>query len=108
MHWNEVRNDAKSFKQHKYGILGSLKHEASKEDCKGGMQYMAKMHELCIDRAQVGQNKDLNMLRWGLKDLGMQAYKLSHKQGNNAKHSKTLNKWMKWEHGNAKSSEMSC
>ena len=41
MHWNEVRNDAKSFKQHKYGMQGALKHEASKEDYKKDMQYMA-------------------------------------------------------------------
>ena len=53
--------------------------KASKEQHKGGMQYMAQMHELSMDRAQVGQNKDLNMLRWRLKYLGMQAYKLSHK-----------------------------
>ena len=44
-------------------MLGSLKLEASTEDCKGGMQYMAQRHELSMDRAQVGQNKDLNMLR---------------------------------------------
>ena len=41
----------------------SLKHGAIKEDYKGGMQYMAQMHELSMDRAQIGQNKDLNMLR---------------------------------------------
>ena len=65
-------------------MLGSLKHEASKEDYKGGMQYMAQMHELSMDRAQVGQNKDLSMLRRGPKGLGMQAHKLRHKQGNKA------------------------
>ena len=73
----------------------SLKHEASKEDYKGGMQYMAQMHEPIMDRAQIGLKKDQNMLRWGLKGLGMHAYKLSHKQGNNAQHSKALKEWMK-------------
>lgn len=47
--------------------------KASKEQHKWGMQHMAQMHELSMDRAQVGQNKDLNMLRWGPKGLGMQA-----------------------------------
>ena len=70
------------------------------------MQYMAQMHEPIMDRAQVGQNKDWNMLRWRFKDLGMQAYKLSQKLGNNAQHSKALKAWMKWEHGIAISSEM--
>ena len=45
---------------------------------------MAQMHELSMDRAQVGQNKDLNMLRRGLKGPGMQAYELRHKLGNDA------------------------
>ena len=61
-----------------------LRHEASKEDYKGDLQYMANMYEPIMDSALVGQNKNLNMLRWGLKDLGMQAYKLSHKLGNKA------------------------
>ena len=71
-------------------MLRSLKHEANKEDYKGGMQYMAQMHELSMDKAQVGQNTDLNMLRRGLKDLGMQAYKLRHKLGNNTQYSKAF------------------
>ena len=62
----------------------SLKYEASKEDYKGGMQYMAQMHELSMARVQLGLNKDHNMLRWRLKGLRMHACKLSHKQGNNA------------------------
>ena len=37
--------------------------EASKEDYKEGMQCMAQMHELSMDKAQVDQNKDPNMLR---------------------------------------------
>ena len=69
--------------------------KANKEDYKGGMQYMANKHELSMDRAQVGQNKDLNMLRWGLKDLGMQAYKLCHKLGNNAQPLEALKGWKK-------------
>ena len=51
---------------------------------------MANTHELSMNRAQVGQNKDLNMLRRGLKGLGMQAFELRHKLGNNAQHSKAL------------------
>ena len=62
----------------------SLRHKATKEDYSRDMQYMAQMHEPSMDRAWLGQNKDLNMLRWGLKYLGMQAYKLRHKLGNNA------------------------
>ena len=42
---------------------------------------MAQMIEPTIDRAQLGQNKDQNMLRWELKSLGMHAYTLAHKQG---------------------------
>ena len=64
--------------------------KANKEDYKEGMQYMAPMHELSMDRAQVGLNMDQNMLRWRLKDLGMQAYKLSHKLGNNTQHLKAF------------------
>ena len=45
---------------------------------------MAQMHEPITNRAQVGLNKDQNMLRWELKDLGKMAYMLGHKQGNNA------------------------
>ena len=45
---------------------------------------MVQRHEPTMDRAEIGQNKDLNMLRRGLKDLGMQAYELRHKLGNNA------------------------
>ena len=71
--------------------------KANKEDYKGGMQYMGNKHELSMDRAQVGRNKDINMLRWGLKDLGMQAYKLSHKLGNNAQYSKVI--WIMIEVG---------
>lgn len=52
--------------------------KASKEDYNGGMQYMANMHEPTMDRAEIGQNNDQNMLTWRLKDLGMQAYKLCH------------------------------
>ena len=37
--------------------------KASKEQHKEGMQHMAQMYEQSMDRAQVGQNKDLNMLR---------------------------------------------
>ena len=37
--------------------------KASKEQRKGGVQHMAQLHELSMDRAQVGQNKDLYMLR---------------------------------------------
>ena len=69
--------------------------KSNKEDHKGGMQYMAQMHELSMDRAQIGQTKDLNMLRWGPKDLGMQAHKLSHKLGNNIQHSKALKAWLR-------------
>ena len=57
-------------------MLGSLRHKATKEDYTRGMQYMAQMNELAIDRAQIGQNKDENMLKWELKTLGMHAYKL--------------------------------
>lgn len=82
MHWNWVRNDAKSFHQHKYGMVGALKHEAIKEDYTWGMQYMANMYELSMDRVEMGLNKDQNVLRWVPKDLGMQAYTLGHKLGN--------------------------
>ena len=82
--------------------------KANKEDCKGGMQYMANMHEPNMGITQIGQNEYLNMLRWGPKDLGMQTYKLSHKLGNNAQHSKVLKAWLKWEYGNAIGFEMSC
>ena len=82
--------------------------KANKEDYKGGIQYKANKHELSMDRAQVGQDKDLNMLRWGLKDLGMQAYKLGHKLGDNAQHPMALEAWMKWEYENATCSEISC
>ena len=37
--------------------------KANKEDYKGGMQYMERMHEKNMVRAEIGQNKDLNMLR---------------------------------------------
>ena len=80
--------------------------KANKEDRKGGMQYIAQMRALSMDRAQVGLNEDQNMLRWGPKYLGMQAYKLSHKLGNNALQSMALKEWMMWEHGNAKCSEI--
>ena len=54
------------------------------------MQYMAQMDKPSINRAQIGQNKDQNMLRWELKGLGMHVYKLGHKQGNNAQPLKAL------------------
>ena len=47
--------------------------KVSKEQHEGGMQHMEQMHELSMDKAQVGQNKDENMLRRGLEGLGMQA-----------------------------------
>ena len=53
--------------------------KANKEDYSRDMQYMAQMHEPTMDRAEIGQNMDQNMLRWRLKDLGMQAYKLGYK-----------------------------
>ena len=53
--------------------------KANKEDYKGDMQYMANMHEPNMDRAEIGQNKDLNMLRWGLKGQGKMAYMLGLK-----------------------------
>ena len=46
---------------------------------------MAQMIEPTMDRAQLGQNKDQNMLRWELKSLGMHAYTLAHKRGTKAK-----------------------
>ena len=52
--------------------------------------YGINEHELSMDRAQVGQNKDLNMLRRGLKGLGMQAYELSHKLGKHGQYSKGI------------------
>jgi len=86
----------------------SLNIKASKEDYKGGMQYMAQRHEPIMDRAQLGINKDQNMLRWGLTDLGKMAYKLGHKQGNNAQPLEALKGWKKWEHDNPICSKMSC
>ena len=65
-------------------MLGSLKHKSTKEDYTRGMQYIAKMNEPNMDRPEIGQNKNQNMLRWELKGQGKMAYKLSHKQGNNA------------------------
>ena len=63
-------------------MLESLKHKATKEDYKGGMQYMVQRHEPIMDRVQIGLNKDQNMLRLRHKCLGMHTYTLSHKQGN--------------------------
>ena len=40
-----------------------LRLKATQGDYTRGMQYMAKMDEPAINRAQIGQNKDLNMLR---------------------------------------------
>ena len=37
--------------------------KANKEDYKGGIQYMANMHEPMMDRVEIGLNKDQNMLR---------------------------------------------
>ena len=53
--------------------------KANKEEYKRGMQYMANMHEPNMDRAEIGQDKDQNILRWRLKGQGMQAYTLGHK-----------------------------
>ena len=53
--------------------------KANKEDYKWGIQYKAQMHEPIMDRAEIGQNNDQNMLRWRLKDLGKMTYMLDHK-----------------------------
>ena len=45
---------------------------------------MAQMIEPIMDRAQIGQNKDQNMLRWEFTSLDKHAYALVPKQGNNA------------------------
>lgn len=37
MLWNQVWNDAKSSKQHKYSMLESLRHKATKRDYTRGM-----------------------------------------------------------------------
>ena len=44
-------------------MQGSLSTKASKEDYSRDMQYMAQIHEPATNRAQVGHNKDQNMLR---------------------------------------------
>ena len=61
-----------------------LSMKASEWDYTRGMQCMAQMDEPATNRAQVGQTKDQSMLRGVLKGLGMHAYKLGHKQGNDA------------------------
>ena len=108
MHWNQVWNDAKSSKQHKYSMLEGLRHKASEGHYTRGIQYMAQMTKPAMDRAQLGQNKDQNMLKWELRGLGMHAYKLGHKQGNNGWPLEALKGWKKWEHGNSLCTEMSC
>ena len=60
-------------------MLEGLRHKATKGDNTRGMQCMVQMIEPTMDRAQLGQNKDLNMLRWELKSLGTHVYKLGHK-----------------------------
>ena len=37
--------------------------KANKENYRGGMQYMAQMHEPNMDRAEIGQDNDQNMQR---------------------------------------------
>ena len=56
-------------------MLEGLRHKTTKRDYTGGTQYMAQMIEPTIDRGQIGQNKDQNMLRRELKSLGMHVYK---------------------------------
>ena len=40
-----------------------LRHKAIEGTTQRGMQYMAQMIEPIMDRAQIGLNKDQNMLR---------------------------------------------
>ena len=40
------------------------KHKASKGHYTRDMQYIAQMSKPAMDRAQLGQNKDQNMLKW--------------------------------------------
>ena len=53
---------------------------------------MEQMIEPAIDRTQLGQNKDQNILRWELKSLGMHAYALARKRGTKAQLLKALKK----------------
>ena len=63
-----------------YSMQEALRHKATKRNYTRGMQFMAQMTEPTIERAQIGQNKDQNMLRWELKSLDKHAYVLTRKR----------------------------